>query len=199
MKELTGGEIIKYRLLNQNEYHEFKPMFKLHIMCNNLPKIDGGDEGVKRRVRALEYKSEFVCQSDVDEDSHKYLLNTTILEKFENDLCKMEYMRYILEHFDFDWTYTAPPDILEASKSYIRASNKVDDFIQEYLIKDPNRHITLKEIRCLIKSSEYYRHDIPTGVALKSVMSKALKVKCIPQKYSNGENKTNVYVGYGVV
>ena len=168
-------------------------------MCNNLPKIDGGDEGVKRRVRALSINPSLYVNRTLTKDSHKYLLNTTILEKFENDLCKMEYMRYILEHFDFDWTYTAPPDILEASKSYIRASNKVDDFTQEYLIKDPNRHITLKEIRCLIKSSEYYRHDIPTGSSTEISDVEGIEGEMYSPKYSNGENKTNVYVGYGVV
>ena len=39
MKELTGGEIIKYRLLNQNEYHEFKPMFKVTLCVTTYLKL----------------------------------------------------------------------------------------------------------------------------------------------------------------
>ena len=71
MKDLTGGEQIVYRMLFSNQFDEYIPQFKVHIMTNDLPKIDGTDEGVKRRVRVLPYVSKFVTTDDeVDESEY---------------------------------------------------------------------------------------------------------------------------------
>lgn len=49
IKELTGGEAMLVRLLNQN-FVEAKPFFKLTIGGNHKPEIRGTDDGIWRRV-----------------------------------------------------------------------------------------------------------------------------------------------------
>jgi phage/plasmid-associated DNA primase len=60
LKDMTGGEQIVYRLLFSNAISCYRPMHKLHMMCNDKPKVNGGDSGVVRRVRVVEYNSQFV-------------------------------------------------------------------------------------------------------------------------------------------
>ncbi len=49
IKELTGGEAMLVRLLNQN-FVEAHPFFKLTISGNHKPQIRGTDDGIWRRV-----------------------------------------------------------------------------------------------------------------------------------------------------
>lgn len=49
IKELTGGEAMLVRLLNQN-FVEANPFFKLTISGNHKPEIRGTDDGIWRRV-----------------------------------------------------------------------------------------------------------------------------------------------------
>ena len=39
---------------------------------------------------------------------HKYEKDMSILEKFNDPICKCEFIKYILEHFEFKWKYDAP-------------------------------------------------------------------------------------------
>ena len=38
---------------------EFKPQFKLMLMCNELPKLAGNDGGVNRRIEVVDFISKF--------------------------------------------------------------------------------------------------------------------------------------------
>lgn len=54
IKELTGGEPINIRRLNQ-EFVEVYPVFKLIISCNRKPVIRGSDDGIWRRVHLVPF------------------------------------------------------------------------------------------------------------------------------------------------
>lgn len=101
MKDLTGGEQILYRLLFSNEVHTFRPQYKMHIMCNDPPKVDGSDEGVRRRIRKIDYISRFVNQEQVNESEHYYIRDGSFFEQLKNDdALKMETLRLLLNAFD---------------------------------------------------------------------------------------------------
>ena len=55
LKQLTGGEKISYRNLFSNKVERFTPQYKMHVMCNDKPKVDGSDSGIERRTRVVEY------------------------------------------------------------------------------------------------------------------------------------------------
>jgi phage/plasmid-associated DNA primase len=57
LKDLTGGEQIVYRLLFSNAISCYRPMHKLHMMCNDKPKLNGGDSGVASRRVAFAWSS----------------------------------------------------------------------------------------------------------------------------------------------
>jgi P4 family phage/plasmid primase-like protien len=58
MKEMTGGDIISSRKLYQDPM-EFKPQFKLALICNDKPEIKSNDDGTWRRVRNTDFLSTF--------------------------------------------------------------------------------------------------------------------------------------------
>ena len=59
MKEFSGNDRIKGRGLYQAPI-EFKPQFKLVLLCNALPDVPPDDEGCWRRMEVVEFKNRFV-------------------------------------------------------------------------------------------------------------------------------------------
>lgn len=193
MKELTGGESISYRLLFCNQIHEFHPMYKMHIMCNDTPRIDGSDEGVKRRIRKVDYIARFVDADQVDESVHMYLKDMGFIENFKRNLSyRMELLRFILDHYDHTFAYEMPEIIKKNSAAYIDDNNCVLQFTNEHVVVDRNQFFTLKEAKEMFKSSEFY----DTKVNLKTALERLLGTQCINQKKINNVKYKNVFDGY---
>lgn len=170
MKDMTGGETVVYRLLHSNTISQYVPVFKLHIMCNGTPRITGEDEGVRRRVRKVEYVSQFV-EEDVDPDRFRFRCDPAVAALFKTDAMKMEYMRYILDHFDMNYNFPMPEVIAASSAAYINDNNDVKNFVDEFMDRtgDPRDVTTLKELKPLFCSSEHCND--------KRIKSKDLVVK----------------------
>ena len=58
MKEITGGDTIAARFL-YGEHFEFRPAFKLWLVTNHLPRVDGGDDAIWRRLRLIPFTVSF--------------------------------------------------------------------------------------------------------------------------------------------
>lgn len=195
MKDLTGGELIVYRMLFSNQFDEYIPQFKVHIMTNDLPKIDGTDEGVKRRVRVLPYISKFVTSDyEVDQEHFVFKANSEITYLFrDNDQLKMEYMRYLLDNYDHNWKYIMTKTIQESSEEYLCENDGISKFVSEYLEKDKDSFVTLKEIKIMLKTCDYY--DGKANV-LKNRLERVLKIKCIDKKRFGNKERRSVFIGY---
>jgi hypothetical protein len=61
----------------------FRPQFKVHLMCNDTPVIDGSDSGVKRRVRKIDYISRFVESFAVSESELMFLRDPELISAFK--------------------------------------------------------------------------------------------------------------------
>lgn len=81
MKELTGGDEIQCRGLYKSPI-SFIPQFKLVMATNNLPGMDGKDEGTWRRIRACEFKSKFI-ETPNPESKYEFKVDKNLDEKFE--------------------------------------------------------------------------------------------------------------------
>lgn len=196
MKELTGGEKIAFRLLFCNETHKFKPMYKMHIMCNDTPQLDGADQGVKRRIRKIDYIARFVDTVDVDEANHMYLKDMGFSELFQNDVtCRMEFLRYILQHYQHGYAYEMPEIIKANSAAYLDDNNTVLQFAREHIVVDPNSYFTLKQAKEYFKDSDFFE----AKVNLKTALEKILNTSCIDQKKINSAKVRSAYCGFRLV
>ena len=68
VKELTGGDRIAARFL-YGEHFQFTPMFKLAIVTNHRPKIDGDDDAIWARLRLVPFEVCFEGREDRNLDA----------------------------------------------------------------------------------------------------------------------------------
>jgi putative DNA primase/helicase len=54
IKSVTGGDMVTARHLYQGSF-EFVPQFKLWLATNHLPRIEGGDDAIWRRIRLIPF------------------------------------------------------------------------------------------------------------------------------------------------
>lgn len=197
MKDLTGGEKILYRLLYSNDILDFRPQFKMHIMCNGPPKVDGSDEGVRRRIRKIDYISKFVDSDFVDESKYCFKKDSSFIDEIKkNNALKMELLRFLLDNFDMKYEFKMPKVIEDNSKIYLDENDSINKFIKEHIIADKDGHFLLSEAKSLFKSKEYYNNKLNQ---LKNDLVKALGSTCIEQKKIAGKNIRNVFIGYNIL
>jgi putative DNA primase/helicase len=197
MKDLTGGEKIIYRMLFSNEMSDFRPQFKLSIMCNDTPKIDGSDSGVKRRIRKIDYMSQFVSEDQVDESKHFYRRDDGFIYRMREDpRFKMEFLRYLLDNYDHDYEFAMPDVVKSNSAMYLDENDGVYNFAEEYIVKDENSYFTLKQAKDAFKMSEHFNGKLLT---LKNDLQKLLKCVCVEQKKINKRVERSVFSGYKIV
>jgi len=200
MKEFTGGEKFVYRMLFANEMCEFRPQFKMHIMCNNTPLIEGSDDGVCRRIRLNEYISIFVQDEKlVDENKNFFLADVHFIERFRTDnKLKMEMMRYLLDNYNHMYRYEMPDIIKESSKQYLEENNNILKFVQEYIAQgSPSEFISLKTIKQAFTESQYFSKN--ALITMKKDLQKILRVPCIEQKKINNVKYRSIFMGYKIV
>jgi putative DNA primase/helicase len=58
VKMLTGGDTVAARFL-YGEHFEFRPRFKLFLVTNHRPRVDGDDSAIWRRLRLVPYEISF--------------------------------------------------------------------------------------------------------------------------------------------
>jgi phage/plasmid-associated DNA primase len=197
MKDLTGGEKILYRLLYSNDIHDFRPQYKMHIMCNGPPKVDGSDEGVRRRIRKVDYMSRFVDSEYVNEADFCFKKDSSFKDELkENDILKMEALRYLLDNFSREYEFTMPKIIEENSRIYLDENDSINKFIKEHIIEDKDGYFLLSEAKELFKSKEYFNNKLNQ---LKNDLSKGLRNAFYDVKTIKGKTYRNVFLGYNLV
>jgi putative DNA primase/helicase len=65
LKEITGGDTIAARFLF-GEHFEFRPTFKLLLVTNHRPRVDGDDDAIWRRLRLVPFEQSFEGREDRD-------------------------------------------------------------------------------------------------------------------------------------
>ncbi len=65
VKQLTGGDTVAARFL-YGEHFEFAPQFKLLLVTNHRPRVDGDDDAIWRRLRLIPFSVSFQGREDRD-------------------------------------------------------------------------------------------------------------------------------------
>jgi P4 family phage/plasmid primase-like protien len=135
LKLMTGGDTMTSRGLFKGT-EEFKPQFKIILMCNDLPKLSGNDGGIWRRLEVVQYISKFTDDPRPSPSNpNQYLADEQLDKKLES--WKIIFIVKLLATYKlYDKEGTKPPpEVKKQTKSY-RTSNDivanwVDDDLEE--------------------------------------------------------------------
>jgi P4 family phage/plasmid primase-like protien len=144
LKELTGGDMITTRQL-YGHVIEYKPQFKLFLLCNYLPKIDADDDGTWRRVRVITFESKFVTNPT---EENEYKINKNLSDElpkwtglFMYELINIYYVKYLKDGL------TEPDAVLMHTTDYQKENDYVLNFSELFIEKDSNSIIKWMDLR----------------------------------------------------
>lgn len=134
MKELSGGDRILVRGLFK-EPIEFKPQFKMTMVCNDLPEVPSDDGGTWRRIRVVDFSSKFTDNPDPN-NPKEFKMDTELAEKFEK-WADMFISMIIENHKNTDLRNIFEPlDVRIATESYKKNNDMIGQYIAENMVKD---------------------------------------------------------------
>jgi P4 family phage/plasmid primase-like protien len=131
MKELTGGDKILVRQLYKEPF-EFKPMFKIVLCCNDLPKVPPDDEGTWRRLRVVKFISKFTTNPKKE---NEYPIDPYLADNFER--WKEPFMYILLQYYEIykNEGIKEPSEVLQATKDYQKMADVYVDFLDDMIVK----------------------------------------------------------------
>lgn len=195
LKDMTGGEEVNYRMLFDNGVKSYRPQYKLHIMCNDTPNIDGRDAGVQRRVRKIDYISQFVPSTQACLSEHKYPIVPHLSSAFSDPLTRMAFLRSLLSVYEHGWEFPMPAVIQSSSETYLEENNVVCQFVRDHVkAGDSQTFFTVGEAKRIV--FDVYQKKVKT---LKSDLERILGQACIDQHWGHGKNNRFVFIGWGLI
>ena len=133
MKELTSSEKIIARDLyaGSKAMIEFELQAKLHLACNDKPKINTNDQGTWRRFVVINFISKFVVEP---KGPNQYKMDMSIDRKVKSEEWGKCFLAFLIQtyiqHANED--LIPPAEILEYTNEYREESNAIMRFINEY-------------------------------------------------------------------
>jgi P4 family phage/plasmid primase-like protien len=124
LKLMSGGDKMTTRGLYK-ETTQFRPQFKIILMCNELPKLGGNDGGIWRRIEVVEYISKFTDDPRPSPaNPYQYIADEQLTKKLE--LWNILFVVKLLDKYrKYDKEGTKPPkEVKDKTKSY-RTSNDI--------------------------------------------------------------------------
>jgi P4 family phage/plasmid primase-like protien len=131
MKEYTGNDRIKARPLYLDPI-EFKPQFKLLLLCNDLPKVPPNDDGVWRRLEVVEFKSKFLDNPNLA-NPLEFKKDMTLSEKM-NDW-REAFMSLLLEHYKIykQEGIIVPHEIVKYTMEFQKTCDAYSEFMDMHI------------------------------------------------------------------
>ena len=178
MKEYTGGDKIKARGLHKDPI-EFKPQFKLLLLCNELPKVPPDDDGTWRRLEVTEFKSKFV---DNPKEDNEYPRDLYLSEKMKE--WKETFISWLLEVYYKKYKeggLVVPKEIIKFTAEYQKNCDVYVEFIDDMMEEgDKGDFITYLELHAEYKvwyADNYNSNKFTTKREFKKYIEKKFKKK----------------------
>jgi P4 family phage/plasmid primase-like protien len=173
MKELTGGDTIMCRALYKDPI-EYKPQYKLILLCNHLPSVPSDDGGTWRRIRVIEFTSKFV---DNPKEDNEFPIDLELSSKF--DIWKEHFISMLLNVYYpivQAGPISEPEDVLMCTREYQNNNDHMSHFIQLCIEKSNNSFLSADDAFTELKN--WVRDDnVPFKVPKKNEFVKVLERK----------------------
>jgi len=181
LKEFTGGDKIKARGLHK-EPIEFKPQFKLALLCNEMPEVPPNDSGTWRRMEVIEFKSRF-CENP--KESHEFPIDKYLSEKLKN--WKELFMALLLDVYYEKYKKNGikvPIEVIKFTLEYQKQCDLYTDFISENLdeTKENSDVIDITQLYDEFKvwfEDTFSNHKYPSKIEFKKYLKKKYGTKRI--------------------
>ena len=189
LKEITGGDKIKARGLHK-EPIEFKPQFKLCILCNDIPELPAHDTGVWRRIEVIEFKSRF-CETP--KEDHEFKIDRMLSEKMKH--WKELFMALLLDVYYAKYKVIkkikVPGEVIKFTLDYKKTCDQYDEFISENVVetKVMSDVIDITEFYDEFKiwyEDTYSNHKYPSKIEFKNYLKKRYTSKRVSIKDVKG-------------
>lgn len=194
MKELSGGDKILARAIYK-EPVEFKPQFKLLLLCNHLPSVPSDDGGTWRRIRVVEFTSKFV---DNPKEENEFSIDLELGEKIEK--WKDYFLPMLIDYFKIYKTegILEPEEVIKCTTDYKRHNDHLADFIHNCIQKDASSFLSLNDAFAELK--QWTKDDnipmkIPSKVVLEKYLSRNIG-KCVSKNNFKGYKGYKLYNRY---
>lgn len=156
LKELTGSETVKATAKYESA-GSFLVDAKLFLGCNDLPEVKATDKAVWRRVRVVDFPSEFVDEPTLQ---HQFKKDLTIPTRIRSDIAWRQTLMNIL--LDVYYKDVATPNKVQVrTDTFKDENNEMEMWCQDHLVFDPNSHLKLEIL------SERYFGSFTAGKAGK--------------------------------
>ena len=174
LKEFTGGDKIKARALHK-EPIEFKPQFKLALLCNEMPEVPPNDTGTWRRMEVIEFKSRF-CENP--KEPHEFPIDKHLSEKMRN--WKELFMALLIDVYYAKYRTSGikvPGEVIKFTLEYQKQCDLYTDFISENL-EETKENSDVIDITQLYDEFKVWYQDvfnnnkIPSKVEFKKYLKK---------------------------
>lgn len=176
LKEFSGGDKIKARGLHK-EPIEFKPQFKLALLCNDIPELPPNDEGTWRRMEVIEFKSRF-CEHP--KESNEFPIDKQLSEKLKNWselFIALLLDKYYENYKKNDGKFNVPEEVTKFTKELKKQSDLYTDFITDNIEESNDRNDSI-DITLLYDEFKIWYQDtfnnnkIPSKVEFKKYLIK---------------------------
>ena len=135
LKQMTGGDKMTTRALFKGTT-QFKPQFKIVLMCNDLPQLGGNDGGIWRRIEVVKYLAKFTDnEKSVNHDRYQYLADNQLTAKLEQ--WKLVFIVKLLQKYiDYDKEGTCPPEeVKDETKQYKTSNDIIANWIDDRIVE----------------------------------------------------------------
>ena len=135
LKQMTGGDKMTTRALFKGTT-QFKPQFKIVLMCNDLPQLGGNDGGIWRRIEVVKYLAKFTDnERSVNHDRYQYLADNQLTAKLER--WKLVFIIKLLQKYiDYDKEGTCPPEeVKDETKQYKTSNDIIANWVDDRIVE----------------------------------------------------------------
>lgn len=189
MKEFTGGDKVYARGLHKDPI-EFKPQWKLALLCNDIPEVPPHDSGTWRRMEIIEFKSRF-C--DKPKEANEFAIDKKLSEKLKN--WKELFMGLLIDKYYVKYKkhgIIVPNEVIKFTLEFQKQCDIYTDFIIEKLeeTKDLDNDIleigiTYDEFKLWYEDT-FSNHKYPSKVEFKKYLTKRYGKKIVTTKGIKG-------------
>ncbi len=167
LKDITGGDSVTARTLFSGNEITFKPQFKAFLYGNHEPRINGNDEGIKRRIKYIPFEYVF---SEQDRSQNP---KAQVLERFQGEAAGI--LNLLLDAYAaiLRTGFTAPERVKAATSDYLAEMDIVKSFIDETYIPAPGGIILFKQVYEDFKRYCKENHEyVEASISKKALSSK---------------------------